>query len=212
MKNFYLLLFALIFIGCEIEYDGENRLVIEGKVIDKNGNPIRGISVETEVYGAEIDVKSDIISFTETNSDGNFVMLFPKPKGGTRFRVKLVDDNEEFHYKTYIGIKKENFYNLGYNLGEIQLFESSDLVSLEINFQSNTNKKVTDLKLIGGVAGEYYVNPPNEWYYSYNSVQVVKNQMITVEYKVRNYDNNHITIHTENITIGEENLTYTLNY
>ncbi len=194
----------------DIDYDGENRLMIKGKVVDKNGNPIQGINVETEVYGAEIDVRSDIISFTQTGSDGSFVMLFPEPEKGIRFSIKLVDDNEVFHYKTYKGIKKEDFQQLGYNLGEIQLFEPNDLVDLEILFQDNVNKKVTDLKLTGSVAGEYYVNPPHEnWYYSYN-IKAVKNQTITVNYKVR--FNNQITNHTENIIIGEENLTYTLNY
>lgn len=194
-----------------IDYNGENRLMVKGKVIDKNGNPIQGIDVETEVYGTEIDVRSDIISFVKTSSDGSFVMLFPEPEKGTRFSIELADDNGVFHYKTYTGIKKENFFDLGYNLGEIQLFEPNDLVDLNINFQNYSNVKVTDLKLVGGVAGTYYINPPNEWYYSYN-VRAVKNQTITVEYKVRNYSNNQITNHTENIAVGEENLTYTLNY
>lgn len=194
----------------DIDYNGKTRLMVKGKVTDKNGNPLQRIDVETEVYGVEISVSSDVISVTKTDANGDFVMLFPEPESGTRFRVKLVDENEVFYHKTYNNIKRENFLDLEYNLREIHLFEPVDLVNLSIRFQTNSSNRINQSKIIGSIAGDYNVNPDENWFYEHN-VLAVKNQVITVEYTVRDY-NNQITNHTQNIEIGTENLTYTINY
>ncbi len=218
MKKIYFFCFALLLSGCTIQYDGSNRLLVSGKIIDKNGNPISNIEVITNVSnGSGWGNSNDDIGIDLTDSQGNFMMFFPKPKrDDLQYSIQFQGYDGIYQEKRFMNVLYEDFSNLEYNLDVIKLYKQEEIINLELYFASeNYSKQIADIHLIGEISNnEVWVNLPNEdnYYYPQNFYQVVKNQVITVEYSVYNSSNNQTTYHTESIEIGEEDLSYTINY
>lgn len=216
MRKVFLFCLVLLFSGCGIHYEGDNRLMVSGKVIDRNGNSISNIEVITNVSnGNGWGSSDDDIGIDLTDNQGNFTMLFPKPKGEIEYSIQFHDDNGLYQEKRFMNIFYEDFSNLGYNLGEVKLYKKEDLVNLILYFSTeNSSKQIRILNLMGETSDDMvWVNPLDDnYYYPQYFYQVIKNQTITVEYSLSDYSNNQTTIHTENIEIGEENLSYTIIY
>lgn len=216
MKKISFLCFVLLLLSCDIQYEGKNRLMVSGKVIDKNGNPISNIEVITNVSnGSGWGSRNDDIGIDLTDSQGNFTMLFPKPKGKIEYSIQFYEDNELYQEKKFVNILYEDFSNLSFHLGEVKLYKNEDIINLNLDFSTeNYSKEIRDLNLIGETSDDIvWVNLPDDNYsYPQYFFQVIKNQTLTIEYNVYDYSNNQTTFHTENIEIGEEDLFYTITY
>ncbi len=216
MKKIYILCFSLLMLSCDIQYEGDNRLMIRGKVIDKEGNPISNLEVITNVSnGNGWGSRSEDIGIDITDIQGSFTMFFPKPKGEIAYSVQFRDYDELYQDKRFVNIFFEDFSNLEYNLQEVKLYKKEDIVNLQLNFSTeNFSKEIRDLNLIGEASNDMvWVNPlDDDNYYTQYFYQVIKNQTITIEYNVYDYSNHQTTIHTETIYIADEDLSYIITY
>ena len=86
MKKFFIL-FVIILSSCAIEYDGETKIVVKGKVVDYNNNPI--INKEINLFVSRNEIYFPLMFFapseennigkTTTNNNGEYTMVIPKP-------------------------------------------------------------------------------------------------------------------------------------
>lgn len=210
MKKIYFLCFALLLLGC-VEYEGDVRLVIEGKVTDNNGNPLSEISVLTKVYQEDV---TDNIGIAKTDKQGNFKMFFPKPTINPSISVIFSDKNQIFLDKTYQNIRYSNFVDYKFSLPEVILFSLDETETVRLNLFLESYDYINQLlevNVIGQVTeSEIWVNPYYHFFHSY--YHVVKNQTVIIEYKVLNNETNQTMIYTESIEIAEEDLDYTILY
>jgi hypothetical protein len=221
------LLILILFIcsSCEIEYDGETKLVVKGNVKNENNQPINNQKIKLFAsrnssylpFVFYLPSESNFIGTTSTDSSGNFTMVFPKPTFNyNEIIVELNDDSNSLNSKRIVNIKTENFKDFQLNLGENNLFSKSNLCHLQIlPNQVNPEIELLEMSYIGAVANEivYYNLPADYSYYYETEKNVRKNQTIILNYKTKNYNTNSISSQQVAITIDNSNeLTYTLNY
>jgi hypothetical protein len=211
---FLFLLFILA--GCDIQYQGDTRLLVTGKVIDRNGSPISGMDVITKVsMGTGFGSRKDNIGIASTDHQGVFTMLFPKPKGEIDYTIHFLS-TENYQEKRFVNIFYEDFTDYAFRMGETTLYKNDDIVNLDLSFnQINQQNNITELNVIGMLADYVvWVNPIDDHqnYVYYRQHQVAKNQTIVLEYVVHDFTNNQNTSHTETIEIGEQNVTHTITY
>ena len=124
MKRITLILCILFsLISCEIQYDGETKIVVTGKIIDQNGNPIPEKNIDITIYSDDMYTPSDLISYGKSDQNGNFTLIFPAPKVDYKFSVSinnLINQTSEFQAKEIIA-KKINFENYKLDLDKITL-------------------------------------------------------------------------------------------
>lgn len=211
-KIVVLLLFSLFSCG-EIPYDGETKLEISGKLVDKQGNPLSNIDVNINVIGNLDNFNSDLISYGKTNSEGKFVFLIPSP---------LVDLPIEIEIKntTYIDkkilSKKNNFISYKLDLNEILLSKIDELTTFSIVLnQTNSNKQIKNLKIEGLLYENILnLNPINEEpNYLVTDYNVFKNQILILKYQVIDYANNGSVENFEiSIPINDNPTEFIINY
>ena len=70
MKRITLILCILFsLISCEIQYDGETKIVVTGKIIDQNGNPIPEKNIDITIYSDDMYTPSDLISYGKSDQN-----------------------------------------------------------------------------------------------------------------------------------------------
>lgn len=225
MKKILILLF-LTFISCGIEYDGETKLVTKGKLISKDGTPISNlkVSVYHQLFGSPgaiifpgIPGEYVEIAVDYTNENGEFLLINPMPKNEDQSIVMINDlEINNLQKKSFTKIKNKDFENYKLDLKNIKLFSNSEIVNLAIELEFQTpNIRLVEVNLIGDDATkEVGINPflfsDIDFYYYLPIYQVKKNQIITVEYKIKNVISNIITTSTVEIPIFEDAVNYTL--
>lgn len=202
--------------GCDIQYQGDTRLLVTGKVVDRDGSPISGVDVITNVsLGYGFGGRNEDIGITSTDDQGVFTMLFPKPKGEIDYTIHFLS-TENYQEKRFVNIFYEDFTDYAFRVGEVSLFKNDDIVNLDFSFnQINPQNNITELNVIGMLADyRVWVNPIDEHQNNiyYRQHEVAKNQTLVLEYIVHNFTNNQNTTHTETIEIGEQNVTHTITY
>ena len=209
MKKITLLLF-LIFVSCDITYDGETRLISETNVIDRNGNPLSGIEVSIR---ASNGFDSHYVSKGVSDAKGNTTLVFPKPETSD---LVISFSNEESEYETlsYYNIKIADFDNYKHQLNEVILLKSNDVTFLEIHFlnTSNENIVVEDYSIEGLIYKDYYMEEEPYDYYSDLYFRVAKNQTIQLHYTLRNFSTGIKSEHTTSIIVQNESINETINY
>ena len=105
------LIFCILFLAtsCEIQYDGETKIAVTGKLIDQNGNPIPNKNVDITIYSDDMYTPSDLISFGKSDQNGNFTLIFPAPKVDYKFSISinnLINQTSEFQAKEIIAKRK----------------------------------------------------------------------------------------------------------
>ena len=96
MKRITLLIYLLFLVtSCEIQYDGETKIAVTGKIIDENGKPLSGKDIQIIVQGdgGLFSANSDLISFGESDQNGNFTLIFPTPQGEYNFSISINNPN-----------------------------------------------------------------------------------------------------------------------
>ena len=103
----------MIFSSCGIEYDGETKIVIKGKVVDSDNNPIINKEVNLFVIRESSGFPFIFYSPSEennigkatTNSKGEYIMVIPQPKNNfTEIIVETNSSNNSLNPKQYRNI------------------------------------------------------------------------------------------------------------
>lgn len=224
MKKIVILL-VLILSSCGIEYDGGTKIVIKGKVVDSDNNPIENkeinLFVSRESYGLSflfhVPSEENNIGKAITNSMGEYTIVIPKPSNNfTEIIVEINSDLNNLNRKQFRNIQNSNFINFELVLPTSVLYENTDLATLNVNPNNvNPSNELRKIEFIGVLPNEFvYFNPiENELDFIDFNRLVKKNQTIILRYTVFNYITNTTIIQDENIVINNSNqINYTLNY
>lgn len=208
----------------DINYDSETRLVIEGQLIDKNGNAIPNQDVDIAVYDDD-DVSlgvsqypDDVISFGSSDATGKFKLIIPAPKGEENtIGVRINRHSSNFQHKEFLLIRRKDFINYRFNLNQVKLYQAEDIATLTIYpNQTHPDHELKKASIEGSLAEEFvYVNPIAPILPYSLTAQVLAGQTVTVRYEVIDYsgDGPVVTEHTVDVVIGSGQTTnYTLNY
>ena len=220
-----LVLLVFIFSSCQIEYDGETKIVVKGKIVDGNNNPIINKEVNLYVTRDQISIpfvfylpsETNNIGKTNTNNNGEYTMVIPKPENNfTEIIVVTNATSTDYNKKQFRNIQLNNFNNFELNLPISKLYNESELTTLNITLNQVTqNVELRDITLLGTVINEIeYINMPENFSF-YNQLEsiVKKNQTIILRYTLFNYSTNTTSIIEENVVINDANLvSFTLNY
>jgi hypothetical protein len=219
-RNLLLSVFAVVLLcSCGIDYDGTTKLIFEGRVTAPDGTALPGIRVSTTVAN---NFDSDEISYDTTDNHGYYRMIFPRAKGIIDTKVSInnpyytTSGNTAYSSTTFthIGLNQVNDYKI--DLGTTQLYQKFDSVGLTINLNNTTGNQILKVNAIGLVDDssiDYNFEKPhtedsNKYEYSIKTqFTVAKNQTVTVKYLLVNG-----TVNEVQVPIGEESVTYTLNY
>lgn len=224
MKKIIILL-VLILSSCGIEYAGGTKIVIKGKVVDSDNNPIENkeinLFVSRESYGFPflfyVPSEENNIGKAITNSMGEYTIVIPKPSNNfSEIIVETNSDLNNLNRKQFRNIQNSNFINFELVLPTSVLYKNSDLATLNVNPNNvNPSNELRKIEFIGILPNEFvYFNPiENEQDYIDFNRLVKKNQTIILRYTVFNYITNTTIIQDENIVINNSNqINYTLNY
>ncbi len=221
MKRITLIICLLFLVAsCEIQYDGETKIVVTGKLVDPNGKPISNKDIQIDVLDGPglITPSSDLISFGKSDQNGNFTLIFPAPKDGNRISISIndiINQFDEFQSKTYIATKN-NFENYKLDLDKITLYNQESITTLRLILnQTSTNKQLKDIKIEGKQPNSYvYLDPlQNNSNYLNTYYSVIKNQTIVLKYTLIDHSNAATpTINSISIPINNDAVTYTITY
>jgi hypothetical protein len=221
MKRITLIICILFLVtSCEIQYDGETKIAVTGRIIDQNGNPIPNKNVDITIYSDDMYTPSDLISFGKSDQNGNFTLIFPAPKVDYKFSISinnLINQTSEFQAKEIIA-KKNNFKNYKLDLNNITLYKTESITTLKLILnKTSTNKQLKDIKIEGVQTSNYIdLNPNPEQTnpdYLDTNYNVIKNQTIVLKYTVIDHSNAVTpTINSISIPINNDAVTYTITY
>lgn len=220
MKKILLFSLFVLLAGCGLQYDGDERFLITGRLVNQDNAPLSNNKVELFVYGGNSNNDNDLISFDETDENGVFKMVFPRPINADEIELICNKNTSIYQEKSFLNIKNTNFTDFKFNLNTIKLFKREDISKLEITLnQVNSSKVIKQFKLIGNLARtEVYVNPLDQtdqypYFESFYSEEVMKNQTIIAEYVVYDYATNQAQTLQQNIVVGSNNTTqFSINY
>ncbi|SEP60759.1 hypothetical protein [Flavobacterium urocaniciphilum] len=210
----FLLFLSILFLSCDREYDGENRIQFKGKIINEFNQPLANQSIK--VYSSYDDNYTEIdrIGIGNTDSNGNYSILIPQSKHDGHYNVYIneeVTSTSELTNTTFVNIKNISILNYSMQLPTAKLFLKANLSNLNLTFNNTTSQKsLEEVQFIGEIANEWITfedeMPSNEYL-----KKVKKNQTIEVKYKVYNYATQTSTIFSEFIIIGNsENIYHTI--
>jgi hypothetical protein len=224
MKKILLLVLMPLILSCEIQYDGNTKLVIKGSVVNENNVPLANKEVNLYVSRESISIpfvfyvpsENNYIGKTTTDDYGKYVMVIPKPKNFTEIVVETNDENNQLNGKQFRNMNFSNFTNYQIELPITKLYLKSTLTSLNVTLNNvNPNIELLKLEYIGIIPNEIeFINPLENDYQNFATyLNVVKNQTITIKYTVFNNLNQTTSTLQQDISIDNSNqVNYTLNY
>lgn len=224
MKKLFLLLLVPLLFGCDIQYDGNTKLVIKGSVVDRNNNPIinKAVNLYVSRDGGSIPFifyipsETNYIGKATTDSNGNYVMVIPQPSNFSEIIVETNDESNQLNGKQFRNIYLSNFTNFQFTAPTSNLYLKSNLASLTVNLNNiNSTTELLKLEYIGNIPNEIeLINPLVEDYPNFiQNINVAKNQTVILQYKTINHSTNVTATNQVNITIDNSNsVNYTLNY
>lgn len=220
-----LFLIATSFIGCnDIYYDAETRLVIEGKLVDQNGNPVPEQQIDIVVSQDTFGHSSDVITYGVSDASGAFKFVIPGPKNDDNTVTVRINQNSgypisAYQDKLFTDIRKWDFMGYRLNLNTVVLYRQADIANLYVaTEQTDEHHALTAIAVEGKKANRVvsfdpvpldYI--PNEYMYD-----VLKNQTVNLKYTVTDYtdaNNPESTDYNIPILIDSNPFTnYTLTY
>ena len=223
-KIVILLVFILSSCTSEIQYLGTEKVVIKGKLITENNNPIPNhkISVNIINYGGsgwlESDYENNLIAFGNTDSNGNYTFVFPKPYNFDDIEISTNEEDIIYNSQKISQFNMDNFTNFQFDAPTMKIFDKQNLTKLKITLnQQISSTALKKIEYIGQVAEENIrinITPETEYYQNIQLDKMVKkNQTIILRYTKINYTTNTTIITDSNVIIDNSNLiNYTLNY
>lgn len=224
MKKLFILLLVPLLFGCEIQYDGNTKLVIKGSVVDRYNNPIinKAVNLYVSRDGGQIPflfyipTETNYIGKATTDNDGNYVMVIPQPRYFSEIIIETNEESNQLNGKQFRNIALSNFTDFQYVAPISKLYSKTDLANLTVNLNNiNSTTELLKLEYIGNIPNEIeFVNPLEEDYPNFiQNLNVEKNQTVILKYKTINHLTNTTTTNQANITIDNSNtVNYTLNY
>ena len=231
-KALALLIIGLILMSCT-SYEGDTKIIYEGRVLDATGNPLAGIPVNILVkrtigiwaFPILYSRDTDLISYTTTDAMGRYKLIFPKPKDGATMSLLLNFYNPAT--AAYPNLSSTVVYNLleqnntdyKVTFSDNKLYDIANSVPLTIQFNPQSGKVIQKMNL-KGLVRENYIDynldlveeDTTPWINNFNNVvQVAPNQTLTIEYQVQDQSGN-ITVQEAQVQINDQALTYQLNY
>lgn len=207
--------------SCEIQYDGETRIVAKGKIIDENGNPLSEKDIQVTVLsdGYLFSPSSDLISYGKSDQKGNFTLIFPTPRGEYDFLISinnLFNQKSDFQSKEIIA-RRNNFDNYKLDLDNIILYKNESITFLKIVLNGTSpNKQIKDIKIEGKQPNsEIDLNQLlNNSQFVNTNFAIIKNQTIVLKYNIIEYANSGTTTTAQSVSIPIVNaaVTYTITY
>lgn len=217
-----LIVFGMLFclISCEIQYDGETKIVVTGKLIDENENSLSEKDIEVIIEGGGlISPNYDLISYGKSDQNGNFTLVFPAPKEDNPISISInnpINQTNEFQGKEFLA-QKNNFENYKLNLNKITLYKAQSITNLRLILNNTTKSKRLENILIEGKMPNSWINLnplPNNTGYLETYYNVIKNQNIVLKYTVVDYSNSTIVSkeQTVSIPVNDGPVIYTITY
>lgn len=220
MKNLLLICCLLYFLtSCEIQYDGETKIVVTGKIVDENGSPIPEKNIDITIFSDGTYTPSDLISFGESDQNGDFTLVFPNPKGeGHHISISInnqINRTDVFQSKA-INAMKINFKNYKLDLNKITLYKRESITDLKLILnKTSSNKGLTDIQIEGKQTNsniDLNLETEDPYYFNTN-YSVIKNQNIILKYTIIDYSNSTApTTYSIPIQINNDAVTYTITY
>jgi len=212
MKKILLLFAFTTLISCDIQYDGEKRLVFETIVLDGNGEPLPNSHVEITTQS---EWASDLISKGKTDDSGKLTLIFPSPDGDVDINLKFYHDYDSYMEKEVLEINKTDFENYKFIYPNTYLLKGDEVATLTMIYNQtspNTMLKKISIEGIYHLPYELY-NYEEENYYNQPYEFLVKmNQNFQLKYTVKNMTTNVETNYSVPLQIGNDAISYTLNY
>lgn len=218
MKKIFFLLLPLLFLSCgidELDYDGDTKIIFEGRIIDQNGNPLSNIRVS--VYLTNYD-DHDYINYTHTDTNGYYRMGFNQPIDADYVALLInqkqqyeEQDNPSYSVTTIHNINLDGRHGYKISFGDTSIFTLFDYTTLVLSYNEN-NWKTSKVNLKGLIHNnfiDYDLPYLGVMDYHYNEFLVAKNQVIKLKRQIEN-QNGTYSITEENIIIGENPVTYQL--
>jgi hypothetical protein len=222
MKNLSFLLVFLCLISCGLEYDGSTRIEFKGRIVDETGLPLKNISLKAIaelrtdlMYGAH---DSDVVSYGQTDENGEFKLFFSSPINETDLMLWINSDDSEnpvnpaYSQIIYYHIEEEDTPDFRLDIGTVELIGVEDLVDLRVHFTNSNPFWIHGANYEGKMKIKYWNMSPNledEFLYA-SPLRVKPNQTIEVQYYYYT-DNSELMSGIEDITIGNQDLTYEIN-
>lgn len=184
MKKIIFLFALLIFISCEVEYDGSKRYITKTIVTDKNGIPIKDVQVDINSRKDEGNYDDNIASGV-TDDKGFSIHFFPSLKVSGTYSIIINPESGVYQSKIISNIKLSDFENYVFETGPIVLYKNEDIVNFNIRINRiNENRAIENLEIDAQQANDFtfYNDPPNHdgYYYPENSFRVLKNQNFNI--------------------------------
>lgn len=215
------------FISCGIEYDGETKLVVKGKILLENNQPL--VNHEVKLYvsreggGAAFIYYSggetNFIGVTNTNSEGEYLMVIPKPKLNYDEIIVEINDGEfnPYNKRQIRNIVSEDFIDFELNLENSFLYTASDLSRLFVTINQVTpNSELLSISYEGDFTNEISFFKPLDYYdfFNYELYPLVKkNQTLIIKWEVINRTTNTVLNFEESLLIDGSDITeYTLTF
>ncbi len=223
-KIVILLVFILSSCTSEIQYLGTEKVVIKGKLITENNVPIPNHKISVNIIKDAgsgwfaSDYENNLIAFGNTDSNGNYTFVFPKPSNFDDIEITTNEEDIIYNSQKISQFNMDNFTNFQFDAPTMKIFDKQNLTKLKITLnQQSSSTALKKIEYIGQVAEENIrinITPETEYYQNIQLDKMVKkNQTIILRYTKINYTTNTTTITEENVNIDNSNLVnYTLNY
>ncbi len=215
-----LLLTILAVLGCSRPYDGEKRLVVEGRILDKSGTAIPNQLVEIFVGAPSgsyyFGSREDFISYGNTDFEGRFKLVFPSPLNNDAINIAINDNLQNSIYQSKsIVANVATFKGFRLDVGTFPLYELQDLVNFKIiPVQITPNTSIGNIQITALVPNSIVdlVNTTQNQDNTFvdTNYTVVKNQTFNITYTLTN--NSSTTNESVTVNIQDQPLDYTLNY
>ncbi len=206
----------------DIYYESETRLIVEGRLVDKDGQPVPAQYIDVMVTESDIDGQSsNIISFGHSDASGNFRFAIPAPRNTENFINVRINPNDDPPYQTkqFLRIGRHNFNQYRFNLNTVTIYKRSEIASLGVTTERTDDMHYLEKLTVEGIRADSYVAiVPEQMDYipDYYQFEVAKDQTVNLKYTIADFsDPNHPVRTDYNIPIAignNESYSYTLTY
>lgn len=201
------MLMAFLLLACGIEYDGSTKIIFEGRVTGPDGAPLSGIRVSTNLSNGN---DRDEISYDHTDSNGHYLMIFPKADDPVTIEVEIndVEVSEALSRSEIVNISFDQAEDYKIDFGTTSLYDAANSVSLQIDTNSVFPVKIGLIGLVADnwIDNNFTVVPQDPvWPLNQTNFTVAPNQVIKLKYLLSDG-----SVHEREITIGNEDVIYNL--
>lgn len=215
MKKIICFFILFLLFSCEIQYDGERRFIVETTVNDDQNNPLKDIKIEVDAV-AGTENSGDNISYANTDGNGYSIQIFPPRKNEGTFSIRINPNSGIYQSKVIYNINESDFQDYILKLGTVTLFKNEDITYFDIVLKQVSENVILKSLEIDAISSDSYVNYheiEDEYFFPETSFHILKNQSFRIFYSViHNTNPPTLSEHSVNISIGDEELIYELEY